>query len=234
MTLVDSSDVLARVVASNGAIRSLTLVRFPILPPGDERAPLEHASAKAVAAAKELRGSIKLPFWDAAMLMSALAASPTSGLFQAALFHNVPGAPLVLDRDQVSPARLRHSYESATDAEIVAVLSRVGTQDGHDRHIPMLDFHVAENDSSQSSVIEVVRALHLRGYVLASGKSYHFIGSNLISPKELIALLGRALLFTPIVDRTWIAHQLVEGNCALRISTRKGYGGPPRVVAEVA
>jgi hypothetical protein len=59
------------------------------------------------------------------------------------------------------------------------------------------------------------------------------MGWDLLPDESLVRFLGKVLLFAPIVDRAWVAHQLIEGACALRISSRAGYGGPPRLVAEL-
>ena len=80
-------------------------------------------------------------------------------------------------------------------------------------------------------VVSSLKLLKQPGALLSSGKSYHFYGANLLTDEDLRIFLGRALLFAPITDKTWIAHQLIEGSCALRISSRKDYGGPPKIIA---
>jgi hypothetical protein len=47
---------------------------------------------------------------------------------------------------------------------------------------------------------------------------------------EWMDFLGRALLFAPIVDRAYLAHQLLERRCALRISAVGDEKPVPRVV----
>ncbi len=78
----------------------------------------------------------------------------------------------------------------------------------------------------------VLKVLGLSGFVLLSAKSYHFYGGELMEEVDLCRFLGKAFLFTPIVDRAWIAHQLMASACAPRVSQRPQYGAP-KVVARV-
>jgi len=127
---------------------------------------------------------------------------------------------------------LRLCDVSLDSNRMLALQSRVLLRDGNSRHIPMLDFHVPASDRSLRSVMTVLKVLRLSGFVLLSGKSYHFYGDELMEEGELCRFLGKALLFTPIVDRAWIAHQLMASACALRVSQRPQYGAP-KVVARV-
>jgi hypothetical protein len=49
----------------------------------------------------------------------------------------------------------------------------------------------------------------------------------------LLTMLAKALLFAPIIDRAWVAHQMIERACGLRISPGKTYSQGPIVVDEV-
>ena len=69
------------------------------------------------------------------------------------------------------------------------------------------------------------------GFLLNSGKSYHFIGTSMVAESALYGLMGRLIMFNPIVDKSWVAHQLVEGYCALRVTEKDG--GIPGVIREV-
>ena len=126
MNLLHSIDALERVLQLNDNIASLSLARFALLPPGDQRATLDDASKNAVLRARELRTSLKLPFWDAAMLMTVNGSGKTPGLFAAAAFHNKPLRPLIsIARSDLSSAPL----SDVPQDEILAVLSKVQMQD---------------------------------------------------------------------------------------------------------
>lgn len=229
---MDSSDALTRVVQANPAIAVLLMVRFPLLPPGHARAQMDVSSTRALRRAMEFRTSLALPFWDAAMFAACEATEPTEGLFSAALFHNQPSSSVLLRTETLCADQIRHAFADSNE-HVMAILSEVETYDRVKLHIPMIDFHCRESDTSRKQVETMLKAMSASGYLLASGKSYHFIGRELLTFAEMTRFLGRALLFGPIVDRTWVAHQLIEGRAALRVSSRPGYGGPPRVIGEV-
>ena len=136
-------------------------------------------------------------------------------------------------------AGTRQALEAATaglrPGRILALRSLcVGGSAAPDRHLQMLDFRLPVNDASERIVEATVRAMGLHGWLLSSGRSYHFLGSRtLASPEELMAFLGRALLFAPIVDGRWVAHQMIEGQCALRVSSGNPEQIVPALVSEV-
>ena len=59
----------------------------------------------------------------------------------------------------------------------------------------------------------------------------HFIGTKLIADSELTTFLGKLLMYNPIIDKSWIAHQLIEKYCALRISYKNGV--IPKVIKSI-
>lgn len=54
---------------------------------------------------------------------------------------------------------------------------------------------------------------------------------KILTQPEFEKFLGTALLLAPIVDRAYIAHQLIEGRCALRLTPGGGKSQVPTVVA---
>lgn len=54
--------------------------------------------------------------------------------------------------------------------------------------------------------------------MLETDRSYHFYGAELQTVSEQTAFLARALFYSPIVDRAWIAHQLIDKRSNLRIA----------------
>jgi len=192
----------------------------------NDRAPIERALY--------LRESLALPFWSAAMLAAPNSIGIPYGLFEAATFHQSVGQKLL--RIPASDVRLDLLVELErkvlSSGRLVAITSLV-SDEGDEAHLQMLDFHTIYSVELTPLVIQVIRSLGCRGALLRSGKSYHFYGLKLLGAPALPAFLGRALLFDPILDRAWIAHQLIEGRCALRISGHPDYAEGPVVVAIV-
>jgi hypothetical protein len=104
-----------------------------------------------------------------------------------------------------------------------AIISRVLCKDKQIFHIPFIDFHCSSNEKNTMLATDIIHILKLGpGYLLDSGKSFHFIGKKLINESELTSYLGKLLMYNPIIDKSWIAHQLIEKTCALRIAYKDG------------
>jgi hypothetical protein len=230
----DAVEVLGHLVSRSGKI-SKCFVFEPIVPPLLQQDKTLGSGMGLVDHAISLRSSSGLPFWDALMLLASEAESPPRTLFRSALRHNRPKDNELRSIDVVrfSAESIRTMAASLDSGRLLALQSRVLLSDGTFRHIPMLDFHVKASDQSVGIVETILEVLGMSGFVLSSGKSYHFYGGELLEEFALPGFLGKALLFSPIVDRAWVAHQLMESACALRISPRAEYGGAPRVVARV-
>jgi len=121
---------------------------------------------------------------------------------------------------------------SENDDANLTVLSEVLCRDGLVRHLPMVDFHALKSPENRR-IVEAVSERLLPGRVILmdSGESYHAYGTQLLSEESLRQFLGRALLFVPVIDRAYVAHQLIEGRCALRLTSGGGKSQVPEVVA---
>ena len=121
------------------------------------------------------------------------------------------------------------NFISNTDSENVALNSKVTLKDGTCMHIPMLDFKIDSNSKNLSIVKAILAELKLEGSILDSGKSFHFIGNELIAESQLIDLLAKFILFHPISDKAWATHQIIERSASLRVSRK--YGERPILMA---
>jgi hypothetical protein len=186
-----------------------------------------------VDSALRLRSETGLPFWDAANLKCFDQGAQALPVLKEALFHNGPAESLLKVPTTSVTLEWLHAI-AATEAQnsILVLSSRVQVVDRVDMHIPMLDFHCPESGSSLDLVNAALQALGINsGFIVRSGKSFHYYGRELIGQVQWTRFLSRALLLAPIVDRCWIAHQLIEGSGGLRISTRIDAARPPEIVA---
>ena len=230
----DSIDVFAYLLAKHRDVRSFCLFEAPLTPPLQERYPLARHDWEPVEHGLRLREATHMPFWDAVMLSCFDASETPANLLQAALYHQRSALKTWRMGDNgICESCLRDSARNVAAGHIVALCSALAMNDGSIKHIPMLDFHCPNNPENLALVMSVVHKLDIPGHILCSGKSYHFYGDDLLLQNELTVFLGRALLFSPIVDRAWIAHQMIENACALRVSPRPEYGGTPYIVAYV-
>lgn len=225
-------DLFVRLLQLHPEITTLQLLEFPPVPLVQDRGILGIEEEALVLRAQALKERHALPFWDCALICTFESERVPKGILSAARFHNGPRTSV----REIAAAELAGSALVAADARlpadrIVAISSLVRMRDGTRRHIPMLDFHCPVSPANHEVAAEVLRKLEMgSGYLVESGESYHFYGERLLNVSELSRFLGTALLFSPIVDRAWIAHQLIEGFCGLRISGRPEYG-VPRVIS---
>lgn len=161
-------------------------------------------------------------FWEFALEGSISADSETRrGLFAGALRHNSDDVIRVhLDCDEFIERLGAGEYENLPPRDLVSFYSSVVVAGDERRlHLPLMDLGVKRGPDGQASAVDAMGALGLRGLLFASGRSYHFYGADPVTHDDLIVLLARAQLLSPIVDTRWVSHQLIDGRSGLRIST---------------
>jgi hypothetical protein len=227
---VTPTDIVVRLLRVHPEIATLHVLEYPRVPSLQERSPLTPDDEELVAQASTLRERHRLPFWDSLLLSSFNRKSPPKSILAAARFHNGSRTTVhKIPAGEVTTLLQVNSPETTT----AALSSLVRLNDGSRRHIPMLDFHCPSSAANLELATEVIRNLNATpGYLVESGKSYHFYGERLLVDSELTRFLASALLFSPIIDRAWIAHQLLEGFCGLRISGRAPFG-LPKVIRQI-
>jgi hypothetical protein len=228
-------DALSALLEHHAEIAALAVFEPAPVPLAQDRLPTDEGSAGIIEAGLAIRRDFGLPFWDAVLLScfdSGLAASP---ILDKALFHNPPPRRLIwITRNDWSAQNLARVLQEVEFGRILVVSSRARLSDGTYTHLPMIDFHCPVSKENQEMSALVAQLLHPSGgFLLNSGQSYHFYGKALIPEADFSSFLGRALLLSPIIDRSWVAHQLIEGACGLRISPKSGGGEVPRVVIEL-
>jgi hypothetical protein len=229
---LDAAAVIAKIVAGDQAIARIRLFEFAPAPLVQQRLSSKDQYKDIIEAGLSLRARYRFPFWDGTLLSCFGYPDPPLDILRAASYHNPSTTHLrVLERSDVSVDVLHALAEGIPPAHLLAVSSLVELHDGSHCHVPMLDFHCPASPENLGLVKCVVTQLGIGGgFILESGESYHFYGLRLLKERELTAFLGRALLYAPIVDKCWIAHQLIESACALRISSRGPDGDMPCVV----
>ncbi len=137
-------------------------------------------------------------------------------------------------RNEVSAERLKALAQGLRGRQLVGVVSRVPLAGGGSRHIPMMDFMCAPSATNLEVLPRLFREIgQERGYLLESGRSYHYYGVELLTEEEWRVFLGKCLLMFGYVDDRYIGHQLVDGHCVLRLSSGKLKPSVPRVVARL-
>lgn len=231
----DALELIPAIISEHPGIQEVQLVEPEYAPAIQERITMSREEQTLIEAGLQLRASHNLPFWDS-VLLSAFGVTPVPvKILQEALHHqSLAQHCRAVKRENLTAQYLRDLATAVPSTRMLAMSSSLKLTDGSIRHLPMLDFHCPATPENLSLVGEVIKRLAIGdGFILESNKSYHFYGWKLLSANELERFLGRALLFAPVVDRAWIAHQLIESACALRISANRGKGTWPFVVAHI-
>lgn len=191
----------------------------------------EHGFEELYYRARKINATQALPFWDVALSTLLRRNADIQPIATEVRRHNKIKEISRIHRDHLSRSSLDHVIQNHLP-RMTCISSRAVGADG-DVMIPMIDFHCRRNEVNYRNVRAIVRSIGLQGSIIDSGASYHFIGSSTVSNAHLRSILGQALLFTPYVDRSWIAHQLIQGECLLRISPSAKYGRAPLYLESV-
>jgi len=165
--------------------------------------------------------------------------TPRSGAARRAIAEGADPVPLLMDTDEYgvfSEAPVRHALvgSPATEetvraqydldpGEALALTTSLGVRPGMVRHLMMLDFR--EPVSPEATALLRASILHAdwSGYLLASGASYHFLGSEPMELEQWRREMARAML-TPgpdgrnAIDVRYMAHTLANDRGGLRIT----------------
>jgi len=223
---LDSADIIRELVCDNSGIKTCRFFSFSTCTKLQDRLRgIDTLKRDLIAKAQKKKKTEGIRFWNA--LLSIFV---EEGIYNRELLDEVFYHQPNRDFAYVNRENLEEFLETRKTTP-QAINSKVLMIDGSSRHIPLLDFKVPSKQGHDNLVADCVRAMGLRGYVLDSGRSYHFIGSDLISESELMDLLAKFVLLDPISDKAWAAHQIIERSASLRVSEVLEYA--PSVVSRV-
>lgn len=226
-----TTDVLTLLISENHQVSAIFAFTYRHPPLLQQRLALTVDEQTIIAKAKALRETSRLPFWEALMLSCFGEHRDCTRFLEEAAFHQSPRDSLMrISRDEVLSGRLAELSIEQLPGYHLSFSSRI-EMNGHEvRNLPLLDFHCPENTENDRLVSEVCRQLFRREtLVFSSGESYHALGLDTLGENEFREFLTRSLLFAPIVDARYVAHQLLEGACALRLSHSNEKPSRPRL-----
>jgi hypothetical protein len=113
----------------------------------------------------------------------------------------------------------------------LAICSRCPSRGPGAPHIPMMDFRCDATDDGLKTLDAAMATIDIGGFILKSGRSYHFYGTKLLDEAQWQRFLGQSLLLKNLADWRYVGHCLVRGICTLRISAHPEFGSVPTVVA---
>jgi len=169
-----------------------------------------------------------VPYWE-----SVLAAAWTSLDFTTfatqAVRHDedsVRDRFLSVTADDLRDGSIEHEIGLLPDDHVIALDSRCTLVDDTDAHLPLMDFRMLPHGTNVTNIITAVRAVgQVSGAILRSGQSYHYYGFEPLTTQQWLRFCARCLLLSPLTDSRYIAHRILAGAAALRItqSVQKPY-----------
>jgi hypothetical protein len=227
-------ELIGEILRAHPEIRSIHLFEPEPVPLAQARLPQDEVIRDIVTRGLALRASYATPFWDSVLVSCFGRGRAVLPVLQQALFHNLGQQHLEVEADQWEAGLWTELLAGLAPERMLVFSSRVRLHTGEEQHLPLLDFHCPASDQNKDLAALAAELIDTGGgFLLQSGDSYHFYGKQLLDGRALVRFLGQALLLAPVIDRAWIAHQLIEGACALRVSNKPSGSGEPVVVRAI-
>lgn len=198
-----------------------------------DRSKLTKSELRLVEEAAQFRKDNWYSYLEILLELAAKANFPTNGIIDAVSFHQKhPIERIYLNKDDLSKGKLIDICTKASFKTPLALSSRITTTNKLQMHIPLLDFHIEKTKSTLKMVYLILEKLVDDPFlIMESERSYHAIVIGLMTDNQLKRFLSKCLLFSPITDHAYIAHQLIECESAIRLTKYKHDGTSPKVIA---
>lgn len=216
-----SASAIASIIAALPQVEAVEVLDIPARSNPKPRWEITEEERDAIAEAKQLRATSGVPYWEAVILRFQMRGLVVPlPVIEATGRHHGDHDELIetVSVDQIG--RLVAMAGPRPGGGFWALRSRLALRGGGVASLPMLDFRIPCSTTAMKTVERVLQHLGLRGIVVQTDHSYHFIGNEPLSEEAARVMLSRASLFGPIVDQRWAAHQLIDGVSALRLSQR--------------
>jgi hypothetical protein len=177
--------------------------------------------------ALQIKSLYGIPFWDSLMTSTFIVPEFDDQVFIEALSHTDNDFYTELNRLNFD------SFSSKLDMveENLAAASKVKVRGDAEMHICMIDFNIPFSKNGTYVVKRLLKTMNQQGYLLCSGKSYHFYGRNLMTKGDYMKFLIKLIFLSPIVDKNWVIHQVLREQSFLRIT--KKYGHYPYLIENI-
>jgi len=145
-----------------------------------------------------------------------------------------PRSFIELSRAQLLDGSALELQRQLVSRQLMGVTSSVNIDPKQRMHIPMMDFSCSPSEQRLGALRNMLREIgQRRGFILESGRSYHYYGVDLLDEERWRAFLGKCLLMKDFVDERYVGHQLVDGYCVLRLSASPLKPKVPTVATEL-
>jgi len=119
--------------------------------------------------------------------------------------------------------------------QVWSLTSKVTTGDGRIMHLPMMNFHPTD-DITTDDIVEFIKIVvpDKDGFVLHSGRYFHYYGCYLLTEDEWIKFNAKFLMPCVFVSPRYVGHVLQDGYSSLRFTNDDKYKPTiPRVIHRI-
>ena len=166
-----------------------------------------------------------IPYWESILIAASINKEKFGFFIQEAIHHDSArefSNRFEIPVSDLTDKLLQDHIARLSNDTVLALCSKCKLRDGSIGHIPMMDFRCLPSPENLDRVKAILKGLGQRnGAIVESGRSYHFYGFELLDQNEWIRFLAQCLLLHPFTDSRYIAHRLIGGTCALRITATK-------------
>ncbi len=212
------------IISNNPLIDSINIFKYTPPPLLQDRVTLGERAEKLLLQTENLARMYGVPFWDGLLLAGVKIGSVPNEIFDGLEFA-LPESELIrsLSRSELENNVLDGILLDDKSDQWLSIMSKVKLKNGNFAHVPLMDFRCSVSPTNQDIVTNIAkRILPNGGYILNSGASYHLVGNSTLSEAQLIDFLAASLLYSPIVDRLYVAHHVRRRWLAWR---RRPHGG---------
>jgi len=215
---IPSIAVVKQIIEANQEAEIIQIVEYPTHKDLQDRISLNGQETQYIANALDLRERFKVPFWDSLLLEFMAQKKHSQKILEEARYHALANN---IKKFPVKNFNAIEDYLELHRDKYLAISSRVECKGNKIMHIPLLDFRCPVDNYYLELVTDILININIcPGYILVSGNSYQFYGLKLISQSELVNFLAIALHYSPVVDKSFIAHHLRDLYCSLRLTKK--------------
>lgn len=210
-------EVYRTIFMNIGGVSKIEVGYYQTPPSFQERIDMTSYEKEILEKALKRREECNLPFWESILSICLENGECRDSIIDASLFHRGAGKTEEFDITEIKDGVLRNITEDTN--ENIGIKSRIKLKNGQTKHLKMLDFHCDFDENNTDIIYRASKRLIPEGFViLNSGHSYHAASINCYDSRERITFLGKALQIAPLVDTSYISHQLQQEGSSLRIS----------------
>jgi hypothetical protein len=121
--------------------------------------------------------------------------------------------------------QLRTLGEGINDSDVISVTSRLFDPEGtYIGHLAIMNLHTEGFESLEALIDSIYHVTGgISGYLMDSGRYYHFYGRKILSDREWLDFMINFLMPCVLVSPRYIGHSLFRGFCSVRLTSSKPY-----------